>query len=1177
MEKLRKMLVISVMMITVLSMCVIVAPQAGAAAPAGSLIKMNGLSSVYYLAADGKRYVFPNESTYFSWYGDFSGVVTIPQTELESYNLGANVTVRPGTKLVKITTNPNVYAVTAGGKLVKVPSETVASTLWGTNWAKRVIDVADSFFTNYTIDSGEVSATAYPSGSLVKMSTGADVYYIASDGKAQKITSEAAFLANRFNWDNIVTAASTFVLPATGADITGVIATLTDTSSGAGGSIGAGTGVTVALSSTTAASGTLIQGQAIANMASFNFTASNDGDVKLTTIKLKRLGVSADATLANVYLYNGATRLTDSASVSSGYMTFVNSSGIITVPKGQTITITVKSDIEGSASGQTVGVALNAAADITTDGASVSGSFPMNGNLMSIATATLATVDFSNSVTPAGDGTPTVQNDFVMWQDTVTIGQRAVNVEGLTFRQIGSAQTADLGNFKLYIDGVQVGSTIATVDANGFVVFDLSAAPKFVDTGARTFKLIGDIKNGSTRTIRMSIEQAGDVMAVDTQYGANVLSKYNGGTFQAVRSVAQTIASGNLTLVKASASTSGNVILAASGVTLAKYTLKATGEAVKIDKIRAAFTPDLLGSTAAGYITQLRNGKLMANGVQIGSTASLKSTASTAGYTEYTVNYVVTPGTDVTLDLIADIYDDDGTNNATSTHTLIGRIVYPGALTGNARGQVSLSNIDFPDSNKDANQLTITTGSLTLAKTSSYGDQTMVTPQTNYKLGSYVLTGSSNEDVNLNTFTLGINRYGTLALSNIRNVYIKYGTLSTQSKTTVSGSNSFSLNYVLAKNASVNVDVYADLDTVADGGASTTLLASGNTAQSGQTANSNNNVATIGQNIVVGVGSLKTSVDASAPTTGLVVGPATSQDAAAFKFAATNDSFTITEVVATTTTTGATAIVNAMLKDGTTVVSTQPVSGTTITFSGLSIPVAANASKVLTVSYQLASIGTGAGSTGANIQTTLVTYKANNSSGVQKTQADELTTFVQRFAYPLYVYKSVPTITTIALPATSLTTTGTWVIARIKVAASTNPLAWKQIQFTVTPSGVSLSNFKLYDENSNEVTGSVSSSTMTISGVNTFTALNEQPVATEHTYSLKADVAGVDSTGDSITTSIARLTTTFAASQAYSAGIGSFVWSDVSANNHDTTASVDWTGDFLVKNLTTDSQGITRN
>ncbi|MFA5359573.1 MAG: hypothetical protein WC349_01255, partial [Patescibacteria group bacterium] len=330
MERFKKIFIMSMMFVTVLSMSIIVAPEVGATASAGDLIKMSGLSSVYYLGADGKRYVFPNEQTYFSWYSDFSGVVTISQSELESYPLGANVTIRPGTFLVKITTNPKVYAVTSGGTLLAIPDEATATTLYGATWNKKIVDVPDAFFTNYTIGSGTVSSTAYPSGALVKYSGSADVYLINADGTASKIASEAAFSANRFQWRFLNEA--TIVKPAAAADITGAVATLTDTSSGAGGTIGAGTGVTVALASDTPASATVItnttattgNGQAMVPFTKVNFTASSDGDVKITNLKFKRTGISADSDVESLYLYDGAERLTAEASLSSSYVTFNN-------------------------------------------------------------------------------------------------------------------------------------------------------------------------------------------------------------------------------------------------------------------------------------------------------------------------------------------------------------------------------------------------------------------------------------------------------------------------------------------------------------------------------------------------------------------------------------------------------------------------------------------------------------------------------------------------------------------------------------------------------------------------------------------------------------------------------------------------------------------------------------
>jgi hypothetical protein len=121
-----------------------------AAAPNGSLIKSATNSSVYYMY-DGKRYAFPNERVFMTWYPDFSSVITVSDTELASYLLAGNVTYRPGSKLVKIQTDPKVYAVARYGELRWVTSESIASLLYGQNWNTKVDDIPDTFFTNYNI------------------------------------------------------------------------------------------------------------------------------------------------------------------------------------------------------------------------------------------------------------------------------------------------------------------------------------------------------------------------------------------------------------------------------------------------------------------------------------------------------------------------------------------------------------------------------------------------------------------------------------------------------------------------------------------------------------------------------------------------------------------------------------------------------------------------------------------------------------------------------------------------------------------------------------------------------------------------------------------------------------------------------------------------------------------
>jgi hypothetical protein len=117
----------------------------------GTLIRAAASKAVYYCGADGRRYVFPNSRVYDSWYEDFSTVQVVSDETLASLRLGGNVTYRPGTRLVKIQTDPKVYAVDRHGTLRWIASPEVAVKHYGASWAKNVEDVPDTFFLNYQL------------------------------------------------------------------------------------------------------------------------------------------------------------------------------------------------------------------------------------------------------------------------------------------------------------------------------------------------------------------------------------------------------------------------------------------------------------------------------------------------------------------------------------------------------------------------------------------------------------------------------------------------------------------------------------------------------------------------------------------------------------------------------------------------------------------------------------------------------------------------------------------------------------------------------------------------------------------------------------------------------------------------------------------------------------------
>jgi plastocyanin len=140
--------------------------QATVTVNSGDLIRGESFSAVYYVGEDGFRYVFPNDKAYFTWYTNFDDVVVITDAQLADIQIGGNITYKPGVKMVKINTDPKTYAVDAGGTLRHVSSEAVAIALYGSAWNTQIDDIADGFFSNYTIGDAILSAADFTPSSV---------------------------------------------------------------------------------------------------------------------------------------------------------------------------------------------------------------------------------------------------------------------------------------------------------------------------------------------------------------------------------------------------------------------------------------------------------------------------------------------------------------------------------------------------------------------------------------------------------------------------------------------------------------------------------------------------------------------------------------------------------------------------------------------------------------------------------------------------------------------------------------------------------------------------------------------------------------------------------------------------------------------------------------------------
>ncbi|MEK7637917.1 MAG: hypothetical protein AAB375_00620 [Patescibacteria group bacterium] len=942
------------------------------------------------------------------------------------------------------------------------------------------------------------------------------------------------------------------------------------------------------LSSDNPASGTLVQGQASADLAHFTFS----GNGSVTNIVLDRLGVSADATLTNVYLYDGSKRLTDSATVSSGKITFNDSQGLFQVSGSKTIS--VKSDILSTATGETIGVRLSS---YTPSSASVIVT-SLSGNLHSIATATLATVVLAAdaSTTPSANTALDPADDIVIFQNTATVGVRYVWLKSLQFRVIGSVNVGDLQNFRLYADGVQVGSAQSQTDANGYVVFDVSGSPKKLETGGRVLKVLANVVGGSNKNFTVSIRQAPDISTSDSQYNAGVLATQT-GSFPA-EAGQQTISQGTLTITKKTDSPAGDVVKDASGVVLARFEFKANGERLKVENLRVSNTssPDQFA---------LRNGALFADGVQIGSTQTIWEdsspvASSAAAYTEFSLgsSLIVEPGHPKIVEIRADIFDASGTNNVAANATITANLVVG---SSNVQRLVSLNY--FNSAATVGNQVTVKTGSFSAAKYTGYANQSVVTPKTLLKLGHYTLTAASSENINVNTLVLDLDgtNDGSVA-SKTTDVFLKVysdsGSLlyTSPAKATVSStaSSSYSVNLTIPVNKTYQVEVWGNLDTVALTSKTliTHLLASGVTANS-STATSTSEV--VGQTITTQSGALNVQT-ASYPAAALRVG-GTTASTYAFGLQPQYDDFTLDEVyvdiasdslgVGMASSSG--AVATLILKDGASLNASTvlTLSGTlaSASFTGLnySLP-QARGTKTLTVDVQFAGVGIGGNDTGGNVTVRLDGLKYRSSGGtITQTYGRAPAT---NTGNANLVHKAYPVFANLSLP-TSVMAAGENTLAKVSASSVGGTVGLYRIVWTVAvsagPQIASASNFKLLEDGI-DVTSSLGSFATASYNFNkatggtgqvayTFTA--ERPISSAKVYELVGTVSGTLAANNTISTKIANPKTTVASAVTddavdvagtLGATSASVVWTDQSSATHSLT-STDWMNDFLIKTI----------
>ncbi len=136
----------------------------------GDLIRGYSYDTIYLVTKEGGRRPFFSEQTFFTHYSDFSQVKTVTDATLAVLPLGAPVLPKAGVVLMKIQSDPSVYAIEEmNGEVVKrkIPNEAVATAVYGSDWGDYVIDVEPTLYARF-VNGAEIAPNYQFDASIMK-------------------------------------------------------------------------------------------------------------------------------------------------------------------------------------------------------------------------------------------------------------------------------------------------------------------------------------------------------------------------------------------------------------------------------------------------------------------------------------------------------------------------------------------------------------------------------------------------------------------------------------------------------------------------------------------------------------------------------------------------------------------------------------------------------------------------------------------------------------------------------------------------------------------------------------------------------------------------------------------------------------------------------------------------
>ena len=309
----------------------------------------------------------------------------------------------------------------------------------------------------------------------------------------------------------------------------------------------------VSLSPNSPLGDTLPKGAIGIAMLSADFTASCDDDILVDGLTIIHEGQGSQADITNAWMsVNGArvsrTRVFDSEDQTAE----LRFSRPLLVEACETVTVDFMADyLSTAATNGRHNYVLELASDIMSNAQSVTGTFPIRGEVFEVAAVTSGLITATyRSVTPANvdvNDKDALIGKFEIQADSV----EDQTIYSMTLENTGTASDGDYVD--IYIrrtDGTALtGETAQTVADYVTLTFD----PPFtiLEGDKVTLEVMADIANGAADTIKITFEETNDIFGVGSLYGYGVNGQLYGSqvTIAATPAVSTvTINAGELTV-----------------------------------------------------------------------------------------------------------------------------------------------------------------------------------------------------------------------------------------------------------------------------------------------------------------------------------------------------------------------------------------------------------------------------------------------------------------------------------------------------------------------------------------------------------------------------------------------------------------------------------------------------